>query len=52
MLSLAKCVMGKYKTLLIKMAIDSPSNEKAKTNFNLLCDVQIMLGLATILPLL
>jgi hypothetical protein len=34
------------------MAIDSPNNEKTKENFNLLCEVQIILGLATILPLL
>jgi hypothetical protein len=44
--------MAKYKALLMKIPIDSPSNEKAKVNFNLLCDVQIMLGLATILSLL
>ncbi len=39
MLSLAKHVMVEYKTLLMKMAIDNPSNEKAKANFDLLCDV-------------
>jgi hypothetical protein len=36
----------------MKMAIDNPSNEKAKIKFDLLCDVQVMLGLAAILPLL
>jgi hypothetical protein len=44
--------MAKYKTLLMKMALDNTNNEKAKANFDLLCDVQVMLGLATILPLL
>jgi hypothetical protein len=44
--------MAEYMTLLMKMAIDNPSNEKAKTNFDLLCDVQVMLGFAAILPLL
>jgi hypothetical protein len=52
MLSPIKHVMVEYMTLLMKMAIDSPSNEKAKANFDLLCDVQVVLGLATILPLL
>jgi hypothetical protein len=31
--------MAKYKTLLMKMAFDGPTNEKAKANFDLLCDV-------------
>jgi len=34
------------------MAIDNLSNEKAKTNFDLLCDVQVMLGFVAILILL
>ncbi len=52
MLSPTKHVMVEYKTLLMKMALDNPNNEKAKANFDLLCDVQVMLGLATIFPLL
>jgi hypothetical protein len=46
--------MAKYKTLLIKMAFDGPTNGllMAKANFDLLCDVWILLGLASILPLL
>ncbi len=52
MLSPIKNVMVKYMTLLMKMDIDNPSNEKAKANFDLLCDVQVMLGLVAILPLL
>jgi hypothetical protein len=52
MLSPTKHVTAKYKTLFMKIALDNPSNEKAKANFDLLCDVQIMFGLATILPLL
>jgi hypothetical protein len=39
MLSLAQCVMAEYKTLLMNMAFDAPTNDKAKTNFDLLCDV-------------
>jgi len=52
MLSPAKHIMAKYKTLVMKMAIDSLRNEKPKANFDLLCDVQVMLEFATILPLL
>ncbi len=52
MLSLAWCVMVKYKTLLMKMALDGPTNDKAKANFELLCDVQILLRLVAILSLL
>jgi hypothetical protein len=51
MLSLTKHVMAKYKTLLMKMALDSPNKEKAKANFDLLCDVQVILGLVTTLAL-
>jgi hypothetical protein len=52
MLSPIKHVMVEYMILLMKMAIENPNNEKEKANFDLLCDVQVMLGLATILPLL
>jgi hypothetical protein len=52
MLSYAWCVMVEYRTLLMKMALDGPTNDKAKANFELFCDVQILLKVATILPLL
>jgi hypothetical protein len=52
MLSPAKSVMQEYRTLLMKMAIHIPNNEKAKVNFDILCDVQVMLGLIAIFPLL
>jgi len=35
MLSLAQCVMVEYKILLMKMALDDPTNEKTKANFDL-----------------
>jgi hypothetical protein len=50
MLSLVRCVMFKYMTLLMTMAIDGLDNDKAKANFDLFCDVQILLDFA-ILPL-
>jgi hypothetical protein len=52
MLSLAWCVMAKYKTLLEKMALNGPTNDNTKANFELLCDEQILLRLATILLML
>jgi hypothetical protein len=44
--------MAEYRTLLMKMALDGPINDKAKANFELFCDVQNLLKLATILSLL
>jgi hypothetical protein len=44
--------MVEYKTLLMKVALDGPTNDKAKANFELFCNVQILLGIATILLLL
>jgi hypothetical protein len=34
----------------MKIAIESPNNEKEKANFDLLCDVQVMLGLVVVCP--
>ncbi len=39
MLSFAQCVMVEYKILLMKMALDDPTNEKTKANFDLFYDV-------------
>jgi hypothetical protein len=38
-LSFVRRVMAKYRTLLIKMTLDAPINDKEKTNFDLLSDV-------------
>jgi hypothetical protein len=51
-LSFVQRVMAKYRTLLINMALDALINDKAKTNFDRLCDVQILLGFVAILSLL
>jgi hypothetical protein len=50
MLSLAKKVMAKYRTLLVKMALDNLANQQAKLNYERLCDLQVLLGLSCILP--
>jgi hypothetical protein len=52
MLSLAKRLMAKYKTLLVKMALNNLTNQQAKQNYEHFCDLQILLGLACILTLL
>ncbi len=39
MLSPTWRVMAKYKTLLMKMAFESPSNDKTNANFEFICDV-------------
>jgi hypothetical protein len=44
--------MAKYKTLLMKMAIDGPTNDKAKANFDLFWNVKILLGFVAIFSLL
>ncbi len=36
----------------MKMAFDGPTNENAKANFDLFCNVKILLGLVAIHPLL
>ncbi len=52
MLSLAKWVMAKYKTLLMKMAINMDANSQATTNFELVVDLDMLLSLLCILMLL
>jgi hypothetical protein len=37
--------MAEYKTLPMKMALDVPTNDKAKTKFDFICYVEILLGL-------
>jgi len=52
MLSPTKRVMVEYKTLLMKITLDNPTNQQAMLNYEHLCDIHILLGLACILPLL
>jgi hypothetical protein len=52
MLNLAKKVLAKYKTFLMKKAMDNPTNHQVKLNYEHLCDLQTLLGLACILLLL
>ncbi len=52
MLSSTKRVMEKYKTLLTKMAIDGPTNDNAKANFDLFCNVKFLMSFVAIFSLL
>jgi hypothetical protein len=47
-----KRVMSEYKALVLKMHLDSQSLATAKANLNLLCEIELLLGLACILPML
>jgi hypothetical protein len=47
-----KRVMSEYKALVLKMHLDAPSLASAKANLNLLCEIELLLGLACILPML
>jgi len=52
MLRPAKRLMAEYKTFLMKMMLNNLTNQQAKQNYQYLCDLQILLGLACVLPLL
>jgi hypothetical protein len=42
----------KYKLLVVKMVENNGHIENAKANYELLCDIEMLLGLACILPCL
>ena len=44
--------MFKYEALVLKMHMDLPYLTIAKANLNLLCEIELLLGLACILPIL
>jgi hypothetical protein len=43
MLSLAKWILTKYKTLVIQMFQEQVSNESTKANLELLCDIELIM---------
>jgi hypothetical protein len=51
-LSLAKRVLIEYRILVVKMATKNATIDNTKINYELLCDVKTLLGLACVLPLL
>jgi hypothetical protein len=52
MLSPLKRVLAENKALVVKMIEDNATNAIAKLNHQLLCDVETLLGLSCVLPLL
>jgi hypothetical protein len=49
---LAKQVLAEYKNLVVKMHDDLHIVVVVKTNFQYLCDIEVVMGLACIMPLL
>jgi hypothetical protein len=52
MLSLAKHILAKYKSMVMNIFYEHASNTTTKGNLNLLCDVENFMGLSCILTLL
>jgi len=52
MLSLMKCVFVEYKTLMVHMNNDLNHVRPTKTNLEYLCDVEVVMGLMCIMPML
>jgi hypothetical protein len=52
MLSLSKKILSEYKTLVIKMVEDNVTLDIGKTNYEVMCDLEMLLGLSCIIPLL
>jgi hypothetical protein len=52
MLLLAKKVLGEYKALILKMHQDFATISQVAHNFQLLCDLEAMLGLSCLMPVL
>ncbi len=52
MLAPFKWMFGEYKTLVINMSDDSINNVDVRSNYELLCDVEIVMGLTCMLLML
>jgi hypothetical protein len=48
----SKVVLEEFKTLLVKMVEDVVTNEYVVINYELLCDIEIVLGFTYLLPML
>jgi len=51
-LSPSKKVLSEYKALVVKMVEDSVIVDTTKINYELMCDLETLLGLSCIIPLL
>ncbi len=52
MFSPLKKIYFEYKPLIVKMHAKSPKNDIANKNLNVLCDMELILGLPYLFPLL
>ncbi len=52
MLAFSKRLVFEYKYVIMKMSEDLPTNHVATTNYELLCDVETIMGLTCVLPML
>jgi hypothetical protein len=52
MLSPLKCVQDQYKSLIVKMCSNCEKNKYSPDNFELLCDLDLILGLPCVMPIL
>jgi hypothetical protein len=52
MLSPSQRILNEHKALVVKMVIDNVNVQITKANYELLCDVKMLLGLACVIPLL
>jgi hypothetical protein len=52
MMSPAIRVMNEYRTLVVKMMEDQNDVDSAKTSFHHLIDIQIVLSLSSLIPML
>ncbi len=52
MLSFSKKILNEYKALVVKMVEDNVTDNTTKTNYELLCKLETLLGLFYIIPLL
>ncbi len=52
MLSLMKRVLAEYKTIMVRMNNDLNRVVATKTNLEYLCDIEMVIGLMCIMPML
>ncbi len=52
MMALFKRLVSEYKSIVMKMSKDLPTNHVATTNYELLCDVKKVMGLTCVLPMI
>ncbi len=52
MFSPLKRLLVEYKSLVVKMYMDAPKSKHAQDNLDFLCDLELVIGLPCILPML